>query len=261
MHGVLRRKQSLDDEVSLPAVAEPLQRIPVETAAHLRGHEARNLLGAGLLHVALHRLELRNSRRDGRERPGRMAHQLPDEFRAHLQSDAEIIAQVARTPRRERNVDGDDERFVTRAVGPVDDVVGDFVEARDVELKPGILRGEAGVILERGRARRRQRAGNVSLNGCARDRFLAARAHQVAKANGCRPERQRPAASEQGRRQIALLDIDEHARLQTDIVEGGGVALHARFRAGATVEIVEHEARQPPSCRRAQIGDGGDVHS
>src|SRR5713101_462925 len=140
-----------------------------------------------------------------------MTYQLPYEFWAHFQSNAEVIAQIPRPTRGERNIDGNHEGFVTRAIGTTDDIVSDVIEARDIELKPGILRSKTNVVFDRSGARGRQRAGNAGFHCGLRNRLLAAGAHQIAKADRRGPEGERPTTPKQGRREVALLDIDEHA--------------------------------------------------
>ena len=87
----------------------------------------------------------------------------------------------------------------------------------------------------------------------ARQHDVSTGARQVAHAHRADPEGDLALMLEDAHAQIALGHIDQHARLQLDLLQGRKVARLGDAVAGGTVDIVEHHPRQSAPRQPARI--------
>ncbi len=71
-------------------------------------------------------------------------------------------------------------------------------------------------------------------------------------------DRQRDFLPDDGGRQIALVDIDQHALAQLDALHVGAVGAEGLLGIGAGIDILEERARHAPFGKLAQVFDAGD---
>jgi len=168
------------------------------------------------------------------------------------------IAGVAFAHSRDRRVDGDHESRKACGARAGNGTLGRSASAHQIKLIPGWTSGRAFDIFQ---AVPRDRRENVSRARCSRAAGrcdLALRMHQAAVTNRRQHDRKSQIESENTRAQIASGHRDSMPRTKCHIFKCAAIFPERELALRAAVEIVKHNARQPPARQRPQVRNAHD---
>ena len=246
-HGVVRADHSLDHQGALPALAKPLQELPVGAAP---GGGAVVAAGRGPAVVG----HARHAGTQGAKRPARMESEIEEVPGLPAQRRAKAVAQIARPLAQPRHIDRQHQRADARCLRPIAQRQGGFDRAGDIELEPGMTLGHLGQALQRRRTRCRDAQGKAPARRGAGQGGVGARPGEVAHPHRCAAKGQAQGLSKHVACQIRLAWIDQHTRHQGQVPKGGLIAMQSRLLAGGAIDEVEDQARQAAACRASPVG-------
>src|SRR5262249_11866701 len=122
-----------------------------------------------------------------------------------------------------------------------------------IELVPRVFRRDAGRVLDRVIAGAGHDVGDVRLTRGLGQHHVGAAAKQPGAAGRRDAEGARKGLPEDRRRLLALGDIDEIARQQLMLMEGGGVAVEPVLVLQPALDEIEGDLRQAPLRHAVQI--------
>ena len=156
-------------------------------------------------------------------------------------------------------IDGQHQRVALGGDGAVHQLFRKVAVADDVKLEPERFVGRLGDMLDRADRHGRQREGNAGVVGGARRQDLAVAVLHAAQADGRQDQRRRALLAEDGGREAAFGDVDQHALAQLDGFEVGAVGAQRVFAIGAAVGVFEKGFWHLAAGERAQVVDRGNV--
>ena len=171
---------------------------------------------------------------------------------------AAVGVAVARA--RHRHVDREHQVGRAQLPGAPHHVAHEAAVLQDVQLEPDRIRCLGRHFGQRAHRDGGLDEGDVAAAGRAhRLHFAAARIH-AGQADRRQRDRQAVILAEIPRAQVQLLGAAQHALAQLDRLQVVDVAAQRLLGAGAAIEVMEQEGRQPAACGFAEVSGGRDDH-
>ncbi len=254
--GVLDRTDALQHDGEVGQAAQPVEVPPREARVELRVHEVRQrhrrARGAPR-HV---RERDRPAAEEG-PRPRGMADPVDDRAQPDGRRQREPAAHVSLAAPEHRRVHGDQQRLVPLGDRPLDHVPHEPAVAPHVDLEPLRSRADRGHLLDAPGPERRQGVGQPPLRRGAGRGELAVGVGDAGEPDRRQRQRGRDRPAEQGRGEIDLGHVAQHARRELDVPPCGGVGRQRDLVLRRAVDVVEDARREPSAGRGAQVVDVG----
>lgn len=191
----------------------------------------------------------------GQAVPDELAHGLPPEpacvaqqvarlRQARPRRHGEPVAQVALPARRDRDVDGQDERAITRGTCALHHPTGQVAVPPDVELEPHRPGARVGDVLQAPREGRAQGRDDVRGRRCLRGSELTAGVHHRCQTHRSEHDRRADGGAQQRRGLTPVGHVGQRARNEGQLLQRLPVAPDRQLVLSAAFDEVEHRLRQ-----------------
>lgn len=243
---IVHAEDALDDQIAFPLRTNLREMRPVEVIArgevaqHMRGQDRRAARRERIFEVRHPVPEQCPGKRA--DQPARPRQSVPRETHARTQRRGEAGTDVVLAIRRNGNVDGHDERPVSRTRDALEQRGDAFGIARKISLKPG------GRRCRRDRFERDQRrAAHDRCDACrlrgAGEHDVAAIGRQRVDAHRRDTERRGEPLPEQVDRLRAGRHVAQHARREAEFVEHAAVVVARAIVFGGAAHVAEDRTR------------------
>lgn len=181
--------------------------------------------------------------------PGRVQQSIANDRQARLDRRHKSIAHITFTIAVYRHIHRDNQMLHPSIMSAANQVFGDALFARHVQLKPGLLRCRLRGRFNRRRARAGQHERYTRVVGRASQHQISAMPGKAGQTSRCHAQRHVVPAAQQSPMQAQLRHIDQVVRQQGDMLKSIPIAAQAGFVVHATVDVVKHQTRQiTPGC-------------